>query len=280
MPNGHGQLEGKVAFVTGAANGQGRAHAVRLAEEGADIIAVDLCGEIASSFVPASSSDELAQTAAEIESLGRLVKTYEADVRDFMGLSSAVMSATAEFGRLDIVVANAGIISAAPSIELTEQQWQDVIDVNLTGVWHTIKVAVPIIQDNGRGGSIIIISSTAGIKGLGNLSHYCAAKHGVIGLGLSLAVELASDMIRVNCVCPGLVNTRMNDNPLMIKLVRPELDNPTWEDSAEVLAKSNLLPVRWLEPRDVSEAVLWLASDVSRSVTGVTLPVDLGVLVK
>ena len=280
MPNGEGRLDGKVAFVTGAARGQGRAHAVRLAEEGADIIAIDLCGEIASSFAPASSSDDLAQTAIEIESLGRVVKVYEADVRDYNGLSSAVIAASAELGRLDIVVANAGIISAAPSIRLTEQQWQDVIDVNLTGVWHTIKAAVPIMQAYGRGGSVIITSSTAGKKGIPNLSHYCAAKHGVIGLGLSLAAELAPEMIRVNCVCPGLVNTRMNDNAFMIKLVRPELDSPTWEDAADVLTQSNLLPVRWLEPCDVSDAVLWLASDASRSVTGVALPVDLGVLVK
>ncbi|MCU1651497.1 MAG: NAD(P)-dependent oxidoreductase, partial [Pseudonocardia sp.] len=202
------RLEGKVAFVTGAARGQGRSHAIRLAEEGADIIAVDIASQIDTVPFPMATPDDLAETVMEVEALDRRIVASQADVRDYAAVKAALDTGVAQLGRLDIVAANAGIVSFGAAEELTEQAWRDVIDVNLTGVWHTVKAAIPHLRAAG-GGSIIITSSGAGLKGTPNIAHYVAAKHGLVGLMRTLANELAPDLVRVNTVHPGSVDTDM-----------------------------------------------------------------------
>jgi (+)-trans-carveol dehydrogenase len=276
-----GRLEGKVAFITGAARGQGRSHAIRLAQEGADIIAVDLVKQIATVPYAMSTPDDLNETIKEVESLDRRIIATEADVRDFGAVKAALDEGVAQLGRLDIVSANAGIFSFGSLEELDEQNWQDMIDVNLTGVWHAAKAAIPHLRANG-GGSIILTSSTAGLMAIPNIGHYTAAKHGVVGLMRTLALELAPDMIRVNSVHPTSVNTDMIQNAATYALFAPDL--PENERTKDVLGarfqELNALPIPWVEPVDISNAVLWLASDESRYVTGVTLPIDAGSLIK
>ena len=261
------RLEGKVAFITGAARGQGRSHAVRLAEEGADIIAVDI-----------GSPTDLAQTVKEVEALDRRIVASQADVRDSGGLTAALDDGVARLGRLDIVVANAGIVRFGTVEELTEQAWRDVIDVNLTGVWHTVKAAIPRLRAAG-GGSIIIIGT--GLKGKPNLGHYAAAKHGLVGLMQSLANELAPDMVRVNTVHPSAVDNDMIHNQLLYHQLLPDHQGDiTRQEIEPVFQTLNALPVPWVESVDISNAVLFLASDEARYITGVTLPVDAGASVK
>ncbi|MBV9794410.1 MAG: mycofactocin-coupled SDR family oxidoreductase [Actinobacteria bacterium] len=277
-----GRVEGKVAFVTGAARGQGRSHALRLAEEGADIIAVDIAAQIDTVPYAMSTPDDLAQTVKEVEALDRRIIATQADVRDYDALKSAVDDGVAQLGRLDIVAANAGIFGHARAEEMPEQTWQDMIGVNLTGVWHAAKAAIPHIRAGGHGGSIVLTSSTAGLMPFENFAHYTAAKHGVVGLMRTLALELAPDFIRVNSVHPTSVNTDMIHNSATYELFAPDL--PPEQRTKEVLGERfqtlNALPIRWVEPRDISNAVLWLASDESRYVTGVTLPIDAGSLIK
>jgi SDR family mycofactocin-dependent oxidoreductase len=263
------RLEGKVAFITGAARGQGRSHAVRLAEEGADIIAVDI-----------GSPTDLAQTVKEVEALDRRIVAGRADVRDFGGLTAALDDGVARLGRLDIVVANAGIVSFGTAEELTEQAWRDVIDVDLTGVWLTVKAAIPHLRATG-GGSITIMNSGAGLKGAPNLGHYAAAKHGVVGLMQSLANELAPDMVRVNTVHPSAVDTDMIHNQALYHQLLPDHQGDiTRQEIEPVFQTLNALPIPWVESVDISNAVLFLASDEARYITGVTLPVDAGASVK
>src|SRR6201997_3617886 len=221
-----GRVEGKVAFITGAARGQGRSHAVTLAREGADIIAVDLCAQIGSVPYPMATPEDLAQTVKEVEAAGRRIVAAVADVRDYDAVKEALDDGVAQLGRLDIVSANAGIVSYGRAEELAEQTWQDIIDVNLTGEWHAAKAAIPHLRAGRRGGSIILTSSTAGLKALQNLAHYVAAKHGVVGLMRTLALELAPDFIRVNTVNPTSVNTPMVMNSATYRLFRPDLENP------------------------------------------------------
>jgi SDR family mycofactocin-dependent oxidoreductase len=277
-----GRVEGKVAFITGAARGQGRSHAIRLAQEGADIIAVDLAAQVESVQYPMSTPDDLAQTVKEVEALDRRIIATEADVRDYGALKAALDEGVAQLGRLDIVSANAGIATYGRAEELPEQTWQDMIDINLTGVWHAAKAAIPHLRAGGRGGSIILTSSTAGLEALENMAHYVAAKHGVVGLMRTLALELAPDMIRVNSVHPTSVNTDMVQNAATYALFAPDLEEKhrTRERLAERFQALNALPIPWVEPADISNAVLWLASDESRYVTGVTLPVDAGAVIK
>jgi SDR family mycofactocin-dependent oxidoreductase len=277
-----GRVEGKVAFVTGAARGQGRSHAIRLAEEGADIIAVDLAAQVDSVPYAMSTPDDLAQTVKEVEALDRRIVATQADVRDYRALANAVADGVAQLGRLDIVAANAGIFSFGKADVLEEQTWQDMIDVNLTGVWHAAKAAIPHIRAGGNGGSIILTSSTAGLMPFENMAHYTAAKHGVVGLMRTLALELAPDFIRVNSVHPTSVNTDMIQNAATYELFAPDLtpEQRTKEVLGERFQTLNALPIKWVEPRDISNAVLWLASDESRYVTGVTLPIDAGSLIK
>ncbi|HTF11441.1 MAG TPA: mycofactocin-coupled SDR family oxidoreductase [Asanoa sp.] len=275
-----GRVSNKVAFVTGAARGQGRSHALRLAEEGADIIAIDLAEEIdtVKPLYPGATEADLAETVKMIEALDRRVVATKADVRDYAAVKAAVDDGIAQLGRLDIVVANAGIFVFGDKTEdVTEQQWADVIDINLTGVWHTAKAAIPVMAD---GGSIVITSSTAGIKGTPNVAPYTASKHAVVGLMKTLALELAPRSIRVNSVHPTGVATDMILNEATFKLFLPDVEHPTREQAAEVFATTNALPVPWVEPRDISNAVLWLSSDEARYVTGVMLPVDAGYTIK
>lgn len=272
-----GRVEGKVAFITGAARGQGRSHAVRLAEEGADIIAVDICDQVGSVQYPMATPDDLAKTVDAVEALDRRIVARQADVRSYDAVKSALEAGVAELGRVDIVSANAGISSFAPVEEMDESTWRDMIDINLTGVWNTCKAAIPHLRAAG-GGAIIITSSVAGLKGSANIGHYVSAKHGVVGLMRTLARELAPDMIRVNSVHPTTVDTDMIQNEPTYNLFAPDLENPTQEQMKERFQAINVLPIPWVEARDISNAVLWLASDEARYVTGVTLPIDAGAL--
>ena len=276
-----GRVAGKVAFITGAARGQGRSHAIRLATEGADIIAVDLCGQVGTVPYPMSTAEDLAETVKEVEALDRRIVATQADVRDFGAVKAALDDGVAQLGRLDIVSANAGIFSFGTLAEMDEATWQDMIDVNLTGVWHAVKAAIPHLRAAG-GGSVILTSSTAGLKAIPNTGHYNSAKHGVVGLMRTLAQELAPDMIRVNSVHPTAVDTDMIQNAATYELFASDL--PEAERTRDALAPRfgtlNLLPIPWVEAVDISNAVLWLASDESRYVTGVTLPIDAGLLIK
>jgi SDR family mycofactocin-dependent oxidoreductase len=269
-------MDGKVAFITGAARGQGRSHALRLAEEGAEIIAVDLCQPIETAPYEMPTVDDLAETAKLVEEFDRRVVAREADVRDLRQLERVVQEGVSEFGHIDVVCANAGIASFAPTLDMEERMWDEMIDINLTGVWKTVKAAVKPMVERGQGGAVIITSSVAGLFGFPNLAHYSAAKHGVVGLMRVLAQELAPYMIRVNTVNPTTVNTPMVMSDAAYQLFRPDLENPTQADMAEGLLSLNLLPIPWVEPVDISNAVLWLASDEARYVTGVALPVDAG----
>jgi (+)-trans-carveol dehydrogenase len=280
-----GRVEGKVALITGAGRGQGRSHAVRLAEEGANIIALDL-SDIASkelspfSPYPMASEADLKETVQLVESTGRAVLAVHADVRDQGSLDAAVAAGLDRFGQIDIVSANAGIGGFyGTAWELTKENWQAIIDVDLTGVWQTVKAVAPTMISQGRG-SIVITSSTMGMKGLANMVGYVAAKHGAIGVMRALAHELAPMSIRVNAVAPCSVGTDMIFNDAIYRLFRPDLANPTSADTVDAFQQLNLMPVPWNEAGDVSEAVLWLASDQSRHVTGIVLPVDAGQLAK
>jgi (+)-trans-carveol dehydrogenase len=275
-----GRVEGKVAFVTGAARGQGRSHAVRLAEEGADIIALDICRQIESVPYRMSALEDLAETVRLVEQFDRRVIAVQADVRDGDAVRAAVAAGVGDFGRLDIVVANAGIASYGPAHEISESAWRDMIDTNLTGAWHVIKAAVPHMIAGGRGGSLVVTSSAAGVKPYSHMAHYTAAKHGVIGLVKTLAVELAPLLIRANCVLPGGVDTPMIQNEPTYKLFAPDLDNPSKDDVAPRFQAMNALPLPWADPVDISNAVLFLASDEARYITGAALPVDAGTLLK
>lgn len=277
-----GRLEGKVAFVTGAARGQGRSHAVRLAQEGADIIAVDICENIdtVTPFYPLATEEELAETVKEVEALDRRIFARRADVRDLEQLQAVFDEGVAELGRVDIVVANAGIATYGLSWELTSEQWKDMIDVNLTGVFHTAKVAIPELIAAGRGGSIVFTSSIGGLKGIQHVAHYVAAKHGIVGLMRTMANELGQYKIRVNTVHPTNVDTIMIQNPGTYSMFAPGDPEPTQDKAMAGFMSLNTLPVPWIDPVDISNAVLYLSSDEGRYVTGVTLPVDAGAYVK
>ncbi|MDO3635813.1 mycofactocin-coupled SDR family oxidoreductase [Mycolicibacterium arseniciresistens] len=276
------RVAGKVAFVTGAARGQGRSHALRLAQEGADIIAVDVCAPVSSnSVIPPSTPDDLAETADLIKGQNRRIVTAEVDVRDYDALAAAVDSGVEQLGRLDIIVANAGIGNGGQTLDKTsEHDWQDMIDVNLSGVWKTVKAGVPHILSGGRGGSIVLTSSVGGLKAYPHTGHYIAAKHGVVGLMRTFAVELGEHSIRVNSVHPTNVNTPMFMNEGTMRLFRPDLDAPGPDDMAVVARMMHVLPVGWVEPEDISNAVLFLASDEARYVTGLPVTVDAGSMLK
>lgn len=275
-----GRLAGKVAFITGAARGQGRSHAVRMAEEGADIIAVDICDQIDTVPYELGSSDELEETKALVEKSDRRCVIAKADVRRLDQLQAAVAAGVDELGHLDIVSANAGIWSAAPFTEMPEQTYHDMIDVQMHGAYYTCQATVPQLLEQGKGGSIIITSSTAGLKGFPNQVHYNMAKHATVGLMRTLANELAPHFIRVNSVHPSSTFTKMIDNAAIHAAFAPGVENPTVDDFGHIFTAMNLLPVPWAEAIDISHAVVYLASDEARYVTGVTLPVDSGFMAK
>jgi len=276
-----GRVEGEVAFVSGAARGQGRSHAVRLAQEGADIIAIDICKPVDNVVYPAATPADLAETADLVKGYDRRIVTAEVDVRDYDALKAAVDSGVAQLGRLDIIVANAGIGNGGNKLhKIRENIWQDMIDINLSGVWKTVKAGVPHILAGERGGSIVLTGSVGAHKALAHTGHYIAAKHGVVGLMRAFAVELGQHRIRVNSVHPSQVNTPMTMNDVTFKLFRPDLENSGPDDFAPFSQMTHTLPVPWVEAVDISNAVLFLASDESRYVTGVSLPVDAGALLK
>jgi SDR family mycofactocin-dependent oxidoreductase len=260
---------GKAAFVTGAARGQGRAHAIKLAQEGADLILIDVAAKPAETDYPAATPQELAETVAAVEKAGRRVVHAIADVRDLDAQEAVVAEGVAQLGRLDIVVANAGIVSWGRFWEMSPQRWRDMIDINLTGVYNTLRAAAPAMIAAGNGGSIIATSSVAGIKSLPGEAHYSAAKHGVVGLVKAAAIELAPYRIRVNSIHPWGVRTPMTDGTDMRQIFA---DNPSYQAAmGQVLMDP---PIS--EPEDIANAVLFLASDESRTITGTQLTVDHG----
>jgi SDR family mycofactocin-dependent oxidoreductase len=273
-----GLLEGKVAFVTGAARGQGRSHARRLAEEGADIIAIDACATPGWLTYDLASEADLALTVKEVEALGRRIVARRADVRDLAAVRAALDDGVAALGgRLDIVCANAAIISQpAPTWEMDVGQWRELVDVNLTGVFITVKAAIPHMIEAGHGGSIALTSSGAALISGPGLADYKAAKAALLSLTRTLACELAEHFIRVNAICPTAVDTPMIQNEALYRAFRPDLANPGREDVKAGFATMNLLPIPWIDPVDVSNAIVWLACDAARYITGITLPVDAG----
>ncbi|RBY83694.1 SDR family mycofactocin-dependent oxidoreductase [Geodermatophilus sp. TF02-6] len=272
------RLEGKVAFITGAARGQGRSHAVRLAQEGADVIAVDGLTDVASVGYPMATQDDLDETVRQVEALDRRIVASKVDVRDGAGLARAVDDGVAQLGRLDVVLANAGIASFSPAEVMSDQVWDETIDINLSGVFKTVRPAIPHLKRNEDGGAIVLTSSVAGLRGVPNIAHYCAAKFGLVGMMKVLAMELAPHRIRVNTVHPTNVDTTMIQNESTYGVFFPDRDasTVTKEDAAPVFQETNLLPVPWVEPADISEAVLFLVADSGRYVTGAQIPVDAG----
>ena len=271
-----GRLAGKVALITGAARGIGRSQALRFAQEGADVIALDLCGPVETVSVPASTPEDLDETARLVRAAGGRIVTSIVDVRDEDQLRSATDDGVTRFGGLDIVCATAGITSRGLATELSEAAWQTMLDVNLSGVWRTCKVTVPHLIARGSG-SVILVSSIAGLRGLLGVAHYTAAKHGVVGLMRSLANELAPHSIRVNSVHPTNVDTPLIQNAAVASAFRPDLDRePTREEFAEAARSMNMLDIPWVEPIDVANACLFLASDEARYITAAALPVDAG----
>ncbi len=282
MGENMGKLDGKVAFITGAARGQGRSHAIRLAEEGAHIIAIDICKDVDSIAVlyPLATPEDLDETVRLVEQVGGKILARRADVRDFASLQAVVDEGIGLFGHVDICLANAGVVSLNRAWEYPEQTWKDVVDINLTGVWNTVRAVIPHMIERGQGGSIVITSSTAGIRGFAHTAPYSAAKHGVVGLMQSLANELAPHWIRVNTVHPTNADTPMLQNEGTYRLFMPEIENPGREDLANMMSAVSVLPIAWVDAKDVTAAVLWLVSDEARYITGVQLPIDGGAIVR
>lgn len=253
---------------------------MRLAEEGADIIAADLCEDVGTVPYAGASQEDLGETVNQVEALDRRIVGRKADVRDFEALKRAIDDGVTELGRLDIVSANAGILSFGSLAEMPEETWRTMIDTNLTGVWHTVKAAIPHLISGGRGGSVVLTSSVAGLKGMQNIGHYVSAKHGVVGLMRALALELGEYGIRVNTLNPTNVDTLMIRNEGMYRLFRPDLEAPGREEFEEGSRAMHVLPTPWVQPMDISSALVFLASDEARYITGVTLPVDAGAITK
>ncbi|MDF3309671.1 mycofactocin-coupled SDR family oxidoreductase [Rhodococcus sp. T2V] len=276
-----GRVEGKVAFITGVARGQGRSHAVRLAEEGADIIGIDVLDDMPTVPYGGGTAADLEETARLVEATGRRFIASKADVRDYAQIKDAVDVGVAELGRLDIVVANAGILSRPMMLtEMDEEEWGITIDVNLSGVYRTCRAAIPHIVDGERGGSIVITSSSAGLKGFPRYAQYTAAKHGLVGLMKSLALQLAEKSIRVNTLHPLNVSTPMIHNDELYRHFVPDVPNPTREQFAAAASHMAALPISWVEPEDVSNLVVFLASEEGRFITGVSMPIDGGQVIK
>jgi SDR family mycofactocin-dependent oxidoreductase len=274
-----GKLSGKVILITGGARGQGRSHAVTLAGEGADIVVCDIAEQLPTVPYPLASEEDLEETRRLVESKGRKCLSLKADIRDRSELEMAVGRTIQEFGRIDGLIANAGIFSGGvPAWELTEAQWDEVLAVNLKGVWLSCKYVIPHMLSRSSGG-IVLISSMAGLEGYHNCAHYVASKHGVIGLMRALANELGPHGIRVNAVCPTTVRTESVLNQFMYNLFAGG-EGGTLADLTEGMRDINLLPTELIDPQDVSNAVLWLLSDLARHVTGLVLTVDAGANVK
>jgi (+)-trans-carveol dehydrogenase len=273
-----GRFSGKVVAITGAARGQGRSHALRFAEEGADVIAIDICEDIADVAYPMATKDDLDETVEAARAHGTRVLPYVADVRDSGAIRAALDEAANALGGVDVVCVNAGVAPPfLPVSDITDALWNEVIGVNLTGAFNTARAAVPHLRARG-GGSIIFTASVAGVQGMANLGAYVASKHGVIGLMKTMAIELGPENIRVNAVLPTSVATPMLLNQATYDLMRPDLEAPQLADVVDVLQTIQVLPIPYVECSDVTNAVMFLASDAARSVTGVALPVDGGAL--
>ncbi|WP_197518691.1 mycofactocin-coupled SDR family oxidoreductase [Mycobacterium sp. ACS1612] len=282
MTGSNGSLDGRVAFITGAARGQGRAHAIRLATEGADIIAVDVCGPISETITyPLATSEELAETVAAVEATGRKVLAREVDIRDLAALQQVVADGVEQFGRLDVVVANAGVLSWGRMFEMSEEQWDTVIDVNLNGTWRTIRAAVPAMIEAGNGGSIIVVSSSAGLKATPGNGHYSASKHGVVALTNALAIEVGEYGIRVNSIHPYSIDTPMVEKDAMMAIFAkypqylhsfaPMPYHPVNHEGKKGLQE-------FMTAEEVSDVVAWLAGDGSRTISGSQIAVDRGTM--
>ena len=266
----------RVALITGAARGQGRAHALRLAAAGLDIAAIDLCSDLPEIPYPLATADDLAATVAAVEASGRRALGLRADVRDGPALEQAVAEAAGTLGGIDVVVANAGVFAAALAWETDPAVWETLLAVNLTGAWNTARAAVPYLLESG-GGAMVFVASIAGLKGIEHLGAYAASKHGVIGLMRTLALELAPHRVRVNAVCPTNVGTGILHNEHTYSLFLPDGERDE-ASLREAFGAVNTIPVPWIEPEDVAAAVAWLVSDEARFVTGAVLPVDAGAL--
>jgi len=276
-----GRLDGKVVLISGVARSQGRSHALRFAEEGADVIGFDVLDEIKGSPSAPATQEDMDETVRQVEALDRRIIATKADVRDYAAVKSAVDDGVAQLGRLDVVLGNAGVFtSPALAHELEDDIFMDTLDINVAGVWRTAKAAIPHLKKNEHGGSIILTSSVAGLMGYPNFAHYVSSKHAVVGLMRTLALELAPDHIRVNSIHPGSVNTVMVTNDTIARLFRPDLENPTAADFAEAAKQMNPMGIDMLESFDISNAMVFLASDEARYITGVTLPVDAGTMVQ
>ncbi|WP_099037217.1 mycofactocin-coupled SDR family oxidoreductase [Mycobacterium neglectum] len=277
-----GPLEGRVAFITGAARGQGRAHAIRLANEGADIIAVDVCGPISETITyPLGTSEELAETVRAVEAAGRKVLAREVDIRDLAALQQVVADGIEQFGRLDILVANAGVLSWARLFEMSEEQWSSVIDVNLTGTWKTIRAAVPAMISAGNGGSIVIVSSSAGLKATPGNGHYAASKHGLTSLTNSLALEVGEFGIRVNSIHPYSIDTPMVEKDAMMELFGkfPSFIHSFKPFPYRAVSQAGASSLQdFMTAEEVSDVVAWLASDGSATISGSQINVDRGTM--
>lgn len=268
-----GALQGRVAFITGAARGQGRAHAIRLAREGADIIALDICAPVSESITYAAATpEELAETVRAVEAEGRKVLAREVDIRDDAALRQLVSDGVEQFGRLDILVANAGVLSWGRVWELTDEQWDAVIGVNLSGTWRSLRAVIPAMIEAGNGGSIVVVSSSAGLKATPGNGHYSAAKHGLVGLTNALAIELGEFAIRVNSIHPYSVDTPMVEPELMRQVFA---EHPRYVHSFGPML---LQPNGFMAADEVSDVVVWLAGAGSGTLTGAQIPVDKGVL--
>jgi SDR family mycofactocin-dependent oxidoreductase len=277
-----GPLEGRVAFITGAARGQGRAHAIRLAGEGADIIAIDVCGPISETITyRLGTVEELAETVRAVEATGRKVLAREVDVRDLAALQQVVADGVEQFGRLDILVANAGVLSWGRLWEMSEEQWDTVIDVNLNGTWRTIRAAVPAMIEAGNGGSIIIVSSAAGLKATPGNAHYAASKHGLVALTNSLALEAGEFGIRVNSIHPYSIETPMVEKQAMMAIFAKY---PSYLHSFAPMPfhpinhEGNKGLQEFMAPEEVSDVVAWLAGDGSAAISGSQIAVDRGTM--
>lgn len=271
-----GRVDGKIALVTGAARGQGRSHAVRLAEEGADVIAIDICNNIAGVDYNLGTEEDLAETARLVEGLGRRIYSAVADVRVFSEIEDAVQQGVSALGSPDIVSANAGVTSFHRSWDLPEDAWDAVVDSNLKGVWQTCKAVIPSMIDAGKGGAIVMTSSMGGLRGIQNLAHYTAAKTGLVGLMRTLAQELAPHNIRVNTIHPTTVDTQMVHNDALYELFQADPALRNRKGIEKPMAAFNMLDVAWIEPRDVSNLLLFLGSDEARYITAAHIPVDAG----
>jgi len=275
-----GRVAGKVALVTGAARGQGRSHAVRLAAEGADVVAMDVCADVEAVPYPLGTREDLEETARLVKAAGGDIVTWACDARDTAAVGEMVASALDRFGRLDIAVINHGVLNYGYSADMDDQTWDTMIGINLTSVFRVARASARAMIDLGNGGSIVITSSNYGLKGAGMIAGYVAAKHGVVGLARAMAIDLVDHGIRVNTVNPTTVRTPMVDNPAIRGFLRPDLADPTSEDVEGPLAALHYYAEAWMDPSEVSSAVLYLASDESRCVTGISLPVDMGSLQK